>query len=91
MVWSMHAVYHRRLAVRTSLCCWRLRAVLGLMGAAWCCAQAGVSTDEIDKAVHKMIIENGAYPSPLTYGKPLLASTRILIVAHTWHLADFGV
>lgn len=28
----------------------------------------GVSTDEIDKAVHKMIIDNGAYPSPLTYG-----------------------
>ncbi|BDA42409.1 Methionine aminopeptidase 1D, mitochondrial [Coccomyxa sp. Obi] len=30
--------------------------------------KAGVTTDEIDKAVHKMIIENGAYPSPLTYG-----------------------
>ncbi|KAK9816808.1 hypothetical protein WJX72_005301 [[Myrmecia] bisecta] len=28
----------------------------------------GVTTDEIDKAVHKMIIEAGAYPSPLTYG-----------------------
>ncbi|DBA76456.1 TPA: Methionine aminopeptidase 1D, chloroplastic/mitochondrial [Trebouxia sp. C0005] len=28
----------------------------------------GVTTDEIDKAVHKMIVENGAYPSPLTYG-----------------------
>lgn len=52
--------------------------MLGLMGAAWCCAQAGVSTDEIDKAVHKMIIDNGAYPSPLTYGEPLLAFTRKL-------------
>lgn len=31
--------------------------------------QPGVSTDEIDKAVHKMIIDNGAYPSPLTYGE----------------------
>ncbi|EFJ41280.1 hypothetical protein VOLCADRAFT_102436 [Volvox carteri f. nagariensis] len=29
----------------------------------------GVTTDEIDKAVHAMIIENGAYPSPLNYGK----------------------
>ncbi|GIL60935.1 hypothetical protein Vafri_15742 [Volvox africanus] len=29
----------------------------------------GVTTDEIDKAVHNMIIENGAYPSPLNYGK----------------------
>ena len=30
--------------------------------------QPGVTTDEIDKEVHKMIIENGAYPSPLGYG-----------------------
>ncbi|KAL0790843.1 hypothetical protein Bca101_007089 [Brassica carinata] len=28
----------------------------------------GVSTDEIDEAVHSMIIENGAYPSHLGYG-----------------------
>eukprot|EP01018_Ginkgo_biloba_P029086 Gb_15552 [translate_table: standard] len=28
----------------------------------------GVMTDEIDKAVHKMIIDAGAYPSPLGYG-----------------------
>jgi methionyl aminopeptidase len=28
----------------------------------------GVSTDEIDRAVHEMIINAGAYPSPLTYG-----------------------
>ncbi|KAI3876228.1 hypothetical protein MKW92_014358 [Papaver armeniacum] len=27
-----------------------------------------VSTDEIDKAVHQMIIDAGAYPSPLGYG-----------------------
>ncbi|CAN6875997.1 unnamed protein product [Brassica oleracea] len=27
-----------------------------------------VTTDEIDKAVHKMVIEFGAYPSPLGYG-----------------------
>ncbi|XP_039069452.1 methionine aminopeptidase 1B, chloroplastic-like [Hibiscus syriacus] len=27
-----------------------------------------VTTDEIDKAVHQMIIEAGAYPSPLGYG-----------------------
>lgn len=25
-------------------------------------------TDDIDKAVHQMIIDNGAYPSPLGYG-----------------------
>ncbi|KAK9845717.1 hypothetical protein WJX81_000402 [Elliptochloris bilobata] len=30
--------------------------------------QPGVTTDAIDKAVHQMIIDNGAYPSPLTYG-----------------------
>lgn len=29
----------------------------------------GITTDEIDKAVHKMIIDAGAYPSPLNYGK----------------------
>ncbi|KAI9166126.1 hypothetical protein LWI28_026675 [Acer negundo] len=28
----------------------------------------GVTTDEIDQAVHQMIIDNGAYPSPLGYG-----------------------
>ncbi|XP_054792218.1 methionine aminopeptidase 1D, chloroplastic/mitochondrial-like isoform X2 [Prosopis cineraria] len=28
----------------------------------------GVMTDEIDEAVHQMIIDNGAYPSPLGYG-----------------------
>jgi methionyl aminopeptidase len=28
----------------------------------------GVTTDEIDKAVHDMIIAAGAYPSPLNYG-----------------------
>jgi methionyl aminopeptidase len=28
----------------------------------------GVTTDEIDRAVHKMIIDNNAYPSPLNYG-----------------------
>lgn len=28
----------------------------------------GTKTDEIDKAVHQMIIDNGAYPSPLGYG-----------------------
>lgn len=28
----------------------------------------GVTTDAIDKAVHKMTIEAGAYPSPLNYG-----------------------
>lgn len=27
-----------------------------------------MTTNEIDKAVHQMIIDNGAYPSPLGYG-----------------------
>lgn len=30
--------------------------------------QPGITTDEIDEAVHQMIIDNGAYPSPLGYG-----------------------
>lgn len=29
----------------------------------------GVTTDEIDKAVHQMCIERNAYPSPLNYGQ----------------------
>ncbi|KAI8476439.1 MAG: methionine aminopeptidase [Monoraphidium minutum] len=29
----------------------------------------GVTTDEIDAAVHAMVVEAGAYPSPLNYGK----------------------
>eukprot|EP00899_Mesostigma_viride_P026322 jgi/Mesvir1/6875/Mv09043-RA.1 len=31
--------------------------------------KVGITTDEIDKAVHKAIIDAGAYPSPLNYGK----------------------
>lgn len=37
----------------------------------WLCngfLQPFVITDEIDKAVHQMVIESGAYPSPLGYG-----------------------
>lgn len=30
--------------------------------------QPTITTNEIDKAVHKMIIDAGAYPSPLGYG-----------------------
>ncbi|KAK6128983.1 hypothetical protein DH2020_037271 [Rehmannia glutinosa] len=30
--------------------------------------EPGITTDEIDQAVHQMIIDNGAYPSPLGYG-----------------------
>lgn len=29
----------------------------------------GITTDEIDRAVHRMTIENNAYPSPLNYGR----------------------
>lgn len=31
--------------------------------------KAGITTDEIDAAVHDMIVAAGAYPSPLNYGK----------------------
>lgn len=30
----------------------------------------GVTTEEIDKAVHEMTVAAGAYPSPLRYGEP---------------------
>ncbi|KAM0926969.1 hypothetical protein ACQ4PT_003112 [Festuca glaucescens] len=40
--------------------------------------QPGITTDEIDKAVHKMIIDNGAYPSPLGYcGFPKSVCTSV--------------
>ncbi len=29
----------------------------------------GITTDEIDEAVHDMIVQRGAYPSPLNYGR----------------------
>jgi len=32
-------------------------------------AKPGVTTDSIDKQVHEMIVDHGAYPSPLNYGK----------------------
>lgn len=32
-------------------------------------AKAGVTTDEIDRAVHAMVVANNAYPSPLNYGR----------------------
>jgi methionine aminopeptidase len=31
-------------------------------------SQPSVTTNEIDRAVHHMIVEAGAYPSPLGYG-----------------------
>ena len=47
--------------------------------------QPGVTTDEIDKAVHNMIIENGAYPSPLTYGESwILALCELHSVKHSF-------
>jgi methionyl aminopeptidase len=40
--------------------------------------QPGITTDEIDKAVHQMITENGAYPSPLGYcGFPKSVCTSV--------------
>ena len=39
-----------------------------VLDAAGALAKPGVSTDEIDKFVHEMCIQNGAYQSPLTYG-----------------------
>jgi hypothetical protein len=40
--------------------------------------QPGITTDEIDKAVHQMIVDNGAYPSPLGYcGYPKSVCTSV--------------
>ncbi|KAL3646268.1 Methionine aminopeptidase 1D, chloroplastic/mitochondrial [Castilleja foliolosa] len=38
----------------------------------------GITTDEIDQAVHQMIIDNGSYPSPLSYnGFPKSVCTSV--------------
>lgn len=47
------------------------------------CMQPGVTTDEIDKAVHKMIVDNGAYPSPLTYGESCNPNMTLNARLHT--------
>uniref|UniRef100_A0A0E0GDB0 Peptidase M24 domain-containing protein n=1 Tax=Oryza nivara TaxID=4536 RepID=A0A0E0GDB0_ORYNI len=40
--------------------------------------EPGITTDEIDKAVHQMIVDNGAYPSPLGYcGFPKSVCTSV--------------
>lgn len=49
-------------------------------------SQPGVSTDLIDRKVHQMIIDNGAYPSPLTYGEPLQIALPDLI----YHSSSFS-
>lgn len=41
-----------------------------VLDAAGALARPGVTTDEIDEAVHNMTIAAGAYPSPLRYGTP---------------------
>ena len=40
--------------------------------------QPGVTTDEIDRAVHQMVIDAGAYPSPLRYGAQALLEALAL-------------
>lgn len=63
-------VYGKRMEI------WVIQALIIKMGTLLssenfvCCHfwQPGVKTDEIDEAVHEMIIDNGAYPSPLGYG-----------------------
>ena len=44
---------------------WNLHLVILFICFSW---QPGITTDEIDQAVHNIIIDNGAYPSPLGYG-----------------------
>ena len=44
--------------------------------------QPGVTTDEIDRAVHKMVVDNGAYPSPLRYGECCSRPPRA--ASHLW-------
>ncbi|KAI4490915.1 hypothetical protein M0802_010589 [Mischocyttarus mexicanus] len=44
--------------------------------------QPGVTTDQLDEAIHDMIINNGAYPSPLNYkGFPKSICTSVNNVA----------
>lgn len=72
---------HFRLAVKPllllGLLCWqglvKMRAACKLaaevLNYAGTLVRPGVTTEEIDRLVHDMIVSRGAYPSPLNYGK----------------------
>jgi len=53
--------------------------------------QPGVTTDEIDRAVHKMIIDSGAYPSPLRYGVCRRSPCPPQAAAYTCTMPDASV
>ena len=61
--------------------CKLARKVLNYAGSL---VRPGITTDEIDRLVHKMVIENNAYPSPLGYmGFPKSTCTSINnVIAH---------
>lgn len=50
--------------IKMRVACQLARKVLNLAGSL---IRPGITTEEIDEAVHEMIIANGAYPSPLEY------------------------
>uniref|UniRef100_A0A0E0LJV4 Methionine aminopeptidase n=1 Tax=Oryza punctata TaxID=4537 RepID=A0A0E0LJV4_ORYPU len=60
----------RQLHDRESIACMRASCELAarVLEHAGTLVKPSVTTDEIDRAVHQMIIDAGAYPSPLGYG-----------------------
>ncbi|KAJ8774556.1 hypothetical protein K2173_017002 [Erythroxylum novogranatense] len=62
---SEHQFHDSEAIVRMKAACELAARVLNFAGTL---VKPSVTTDEIDKAVHQMIIEAGAYPSPLGYG-----------------------
>lgn len=56
----------------------------GALDAGHAAVKAGVTTDEIDKIVHKYIIDHDAYPSPLNYNgfKKSLCTSVNEVICH---------
>lgn len=61
-----------------SSCCLEVSSSSGSEGMRFC-LQPGVTTDFIDRKVHEMAVANGAYPSPLGYGKRSILVTVSLV------------
>lgn len=62
---SEHQVHDDEGIIRMKAACELAARVLDFAGTL---VRPSITTNEIDKAVHKMIIDAGAYPSPLGYG-----------------------
>ncbi|KAF9600282.1 hypothetical protein IFM89_005868 [Coptis chinensis] len=79
-----HQFHDSESIIRMKAACELVARVLDYAGTL---VKPSVTTDEIDKAVHKMVIDAGAYPSPLGYGgfpKSFLLPRAVSSVKFVW-------